>query len=77
MFFHAENYEIKIKFVFNCVQKRNINYMYIIKYSKKVSGTMFYTLYFLSYCLQGKKKETENELIFNDAVFSHCFSFTN
>jgi hypothetical protein len=24
MFFHAENYEIKIKFVFNCVQKSNI-----------------------------------------------------
>lgn len=24
MLFHAENYEIKIKFVFNCVQIQNI-----------------------------------------------------
>lgn len=28
MFFQAENYEIKIKFVFNCVQMQNIKENY-------------------------------------------------
>lgn len=50
MFFHAENYEIKIKFVFNCVQIRNIkeNYNKVLWNSIRNDVFILFVFCFLS-----------------------------
>lgn len=52
MFFHAENYEIKIKFVFNCVQIRSIKENYNKVPRNNIRNDVF--ILFIFYRLQGK-----------------------